>query len=327
MKDLKHYLGEVEALFEREVFVAEPKELYEPIDYTLRLGGKRIRPTLLLAATALFGGDPAQARSAALGIETFHNFTLLHDDLMDRSPLRRGKPTVYTRWGDNTAILSGDTMYALAWRYFLRQPSPRLHETLQCFNETAIEVCEGQQKDMNFERMALDDVHIDDYMDMIRQKTAVLLAGALKIGALYADAPSVEVEKLYRFGIHLGLAFQLQDDLLDGYGDTAVFGKKTGQDIRDNKKSYLPLLACRIAPEEQASELRTLFAAKDNMDEEDKVRRVMGIYESLDLKDAVAKDIAREFTSARQQLDSIMVDEKLKLPLIEMMDTLDGRKK
>ena len=186
MKDLKYYLGQVEEIFSNEQFIAEPRELYEPIDYTLRLGGKRIRPTLLLAANAMFGGEMSVARDAALGIETFHNFTLLHDDLMDRSPLRRGKPTVYTKWGDNTAILSGDTMFALAWRYFLRQPSPYLQEILQCFNETAIEVCEGQQKDMNFEQRG--NVTIDEYMDMILQKTAVLLAGALKIGALYADA-------------------------------------------------------------------------------------------------------------------------------------------
>ena len=162
---------------------------------------------------------------------------------------------------------------------------------------------------------------------MIRQKTAVLLAGALKIGALYAGAPEDGVEKLYRFGIHLGLAFQLQDDLLDGYGDTAVFGKKTGQDIRDNKKSYLPLLACRKAPKEAADELRVLFAAKDNMDEEEKVRRVMGLYEAIDLKAAVDESIEREFQTAKGYLDGIAADEELKRPLRELMETLAGRKK
>ena len=212
MNNIKNYLDRVAEIFAEEQFVFEPHELYDPIDYTLRLGGKRIRPTLLLAANALFGGKEEEVRGAALGIETFHNFTLLHDDLMDRSPLRRGQPTVYTKWGDNTAILSGDTMFALAWRYFLRQPSPRLQEILQCFNETAIEVCEGQQKDMNFETLSLEEVSLDDYMDMIRQKTAVLLAGALKIGALYAGASKEEIAKLYEFGIHMGLAFQLQDD-------------------------------------------------------------------------------------------------------------------
>lgn len=327
MNDLKYYLGQVEQIFAGEQFIAEPHELYDPIDYTLRLGGKRIRPTLLLAADALFGGDIQQARDAALGIETFHNFTLLHDDLMDRSPLRRGKPTVYTKWGDNAAILSGDTMFALAWRYFLRQPSPRLQEILQCFNETAIEVCEGQQKDMNFEDLALEDVSIDDYMDMIRQKTAVLLAGALKIGALYSGAAAAEIDKLYAFGIHLGLAFQLQDDLLDGYGDTAVFGKKTGQDIRDNKKSYLPLLALSIAAPEQKKQLSVLFASKDTLDEEEKVRQVMSIYDAIGLRDAVETTIGAEFAAAKRHLDEIHADEELKTPFRELMETLNGRKK
>ena len=327
MNDLKYYLKEVEDIFANEQFIAEPHELYDPIDYTLRLGGKRIRPTLLLAANALFGGDIEAVKDAALGIETFHNFTLLHDDIMDRSPLRRGQPTVYTKWGDNAAILSGDTMFALAWRYFLRQPSPRLQEILQCFNETAIEVCEGQQKDMNFETMALETVSIAEYMEMIRQKTAVLLAGALKTGALYAGAPEKEVEKLYAFGIHLGLAFQLQDDLLDGYGDSAVFGKKTGQDIRDNKKSYLPLLALTLSSLGQQKELSQLFSSKDNMDEEEKVRRVMEIYNTIGLREKVERSIADEFALAKKSLDDIHADETLKTPFRELMDTLNGRKK
>lgn len=325
--NIKYYLDKVAEIFEQETFVAEPHELYEPIDYTLRLGGKRIRPTLLLAANALFGGKEEEVRNAALGIETFHNFTLLHDDLMDRSPLRRGQPTVYCKWDDNTAILSGDTMFALAWRYFLRQPSPRLQQILQCFNETAIEVCEGQQKDMNFETMALDEVSLGDYMDMIRQKTAVLLAGALKVGALYAGAPEKEVEKLWAFGEHMGLAFQLQDDLLDGYGDTAVFGKKTGQDIRDNKKSFLPLKALMLCSGEQREALTKLFAAKDNMDEEEKVRRVLELYNAIGLRAAVEDAIAQEFRTATKHLDDIQADEALKTPLREMLETLNGRKK
>ena len=326
MKDLKYYLGQVEEIFSNEQFIAEPRELYEPIDYTLRLGGKRIRPTLLLAANAMFGGKMSVARDAALGIETFHNFTLLHDDLMDRSPLRRGQPTVYTKWGDNTAILSGDTMFALAWRYFLRQPSPRLQEILQCFNETAIEVCEGQQKDMNFENMTLNEVSIDSYMDMIRQKTAVLLAGALKIGALYAGASQDDVRAIYDFGIHLGLAFQIQDDLLDGYGDTAVFGKKTGQDIRDNKKTFLPSTALKLCDESQRTELHGLFSGNDT-DEEERVRQVMAIYDAVGLRKHIEEAIDNEFVAATKCLDSINVDDSLKLPLCELMETLKGRKK
>ena len=327
MANLKQHLAQVEEIFAREQFIAEPHELYEPIDYTLRLGGKRIRPTLLLAACEMFGGNTAMAADAALGIETFHNFTLLHDDLMDRSPLRRGKPTVYTRWGDNTAILSGDTMYALAWRYFLRQPAQRLHEVLQCFNETAIEVCEGQQKDMNFEQMALDAVSLDDYRDMIRQKTAVLLAGALKIGALYANAPEADTIRLHEYGIHMGLAFQLQDDLLDGYGDTAVFGKQTGQDIRDNKKTFLPLMALVKADEAQRRELKQIFAAKDNIEAEEKVRRTMEIYNQLNLRETIETEIENEFQHARGYLDDIRVDETRKTALREMLATLNDRKK
>lgn len=326
MNNIKKHLDRVAAIFAEEQFVFEPKELYEPIDYTLRLGGKRIRPTLLLAANALFGGKEEEVRDAALGIETFHNFTLLHDDLMDRSPLRRGQPTVYTKWGDNTAILSGDTMFALAWRYFLRKPSPRLQEILQCFNETAIEVCEGQQKDMNFERLPIEGVSIDDYMDMIRQKTAVLLAGALKIGALYAGAPADEIEKLYRFGIHLGLAFQLQDDLLDGYGDTAVFGKKTGQDIRDLKKNYLVLRALQIAAPEQKKALANLYNDA-SIDEDTRVVRVMDLYESIRLKPEIDKAIDAEFEKAAQCLDGIQVPEEGKNPFRELMESLNGRKK
>lgn len=327
MYDLKYYLGLVAGIFDQEVFLAEPFELYEPIDYTLRLGGKRIRPTLLLAAGAMFGADTSILRDAALGIETFHNFTLLHDDLMDRSPLRRGQPTVYTKWDDNTAILSGDTMYALAWRYFLRQPSPRLREILQCFNETAIEVCEGQQKDMNFESLRLDQVSLDDYREMIRQKTAVLLAGAIKIGALYAEAPEPDIIRLYEFGTHLGLAFQLQDDLLDSYGDTAVFGKKTGQDIRDNKKTFLPLMALQMADQPQRKALTAFFAAKDNMDEEEKVHRTIAIYDALGIRQQVEQAVDTEFQRARGYLDDIRVNEERKLPLRELMESLNGRKK
>lgn len=325
-KDLQHYLRQVEAIFGEECFLAEPRELYEPIDYTLRLGGKRIRPTLLLAANALFGGEPSRVRDAALGIETFHNFTLLHDDLMDRSPLRRGQPTVYRKWDENTAVLSGDTMFALAWRYFLRQPAPCLQEILNCFNETAIEVCEGQQKDMNFERMPLEAVSLDAYMDMIRQKTAVLLAGALKIGALYAGATKADVERLYDFGIHLGLAFQLQDDLLDGYGDTAVFGKKTGQDIRDLKKNYLVLKALQLCNHGQADELCRLYGAP-NIGEDERVERVMALYDTIGLKTHVENAIGKEFTSACGFLEKIPADEALRQPFRDLMESLKGRKK
>ena len=317
-------LKKVQDIFASEQFLHEPKELYEPIDYTLRLGGKRIRPMLLLAANQMFNGDMEQVRHAAVGIETFHNFTLLHDDLMDKSPIRRGKPTVYCKWDENTAILSGDTMFALAWQYFLAQPSPRLHEILTCFNQTAIEVCEGQQYDMNFERT--DHVSIDDYMMMIRLKTAVLLAGALKIGALYAGAPQSDTEHLYQFGIHLGLAFQLQDDLLDSYGDVTVFGKQTGQDIRDNKKTYLIIKALQTAPSDLRDELAALFSSTP-ADSDAKVARVRQIYDQIDIPAQVNEAIRQEFLQAQSHLDSVRVEQDKKAPLANLLASLSDRKK
>lgn len=317
-------LNKVQEIFSQEEFIRQPKELYEPIDYTLRLGGKRIRPVMLLAANQMFGGNIAQVYNAAIGIETFHNFTLLHDDLMDKSPLRRGKPTVYCKWDENTAILSGDTMFAMAWQYFLKQPHARLQEILQCFNQTAIEVCEGQQYDMNFE--SRDDISIEDYMMMIRLKTAVLLAGALKIGALYANAPLEDIDNLYNFGIHLGLAFQLQDDLLDGYGDVAVFGKQTGQDIRDNKKTYLYLRALQLATPDQQKELRKHFASTpENSDT--KVAAVLGIYQSIGLRSHIEEAIQKEFALAQENLQKVNVAEEKKQPLRQLMEALLGRKK
>lgn len=314
----------IKEIFDTEQFSREPRQLYDPIEYTLRLGGKRIRPYLLMSANRMFGGNDDQVRSAAIGIEMFHNFTLLHDDLMDKSPIRRGKPTVYCKWDENTAILSGDTMFALAWQYFLAQPSPRLHEILSCFNQTAIEVCEGQQYDMNFERT--DQVTIDDYMMMIRLKTAVLLAGALKIGALYAGAPQSDTEHLYQFGIHLGLAFQLQDDLLDSYGDVTVFGKQTGQDIRDNKKTYLIIKALQTAPADLRDELAALFSSTP-ADSDAKVARVRQIYDQIDIPAHVNEAIRQEFLQAQSHLDSVRVEQDKKTPLANLLASLSDRKK
>ena len=314
----------IKQIFDNEHFTSEPHQLYDPIEYTLHLGGKRIRPFLLMTANRMFGGEDSQVRNAAIGIEVFHNFTLLHDDLMDKSPIRRGQPTVYRKWDENTAVLSGDTMFALAWRYFLAQPSPRLQEILYCFNQTAIEVCEGQQYDMNFEQS--DHVTIDDYMMMIRLKTAVLLAGALKIGALYAGAPEADIEHLYQVGIHLGLAFQLQDDLLDSYGDVAEFGKQTGQDIRDNKKTYLILKALQTAPQPLRDELAALFSSTP-ADSDAKVTRVRQIYDHLGIRQDVEEAIAQQFRQAQQHLDSIRLETPLKAPLQTLMATLSGRKK
>ncbi len=324
MNTLKEQIELVKQYFDEENFMFEPKGLYEPIDYTLRLGGKRIRPVMLLTANEMFGGDKELARHAAIGIETFHNFTLLHDDLMDKSPIRRGKATVYCKWNENTAILSGDTMFAMAWEQMLKQPHANLQSILQTFNRTAIEVCEGQQYDMDFETR--DDVSIAEYMEMIRLKTAVLLAGALKIGAMYANAPDEDIQHLYNCGIHLGLAFQLQDDLLDAYGDEATFGKKTGSDIRDNKKTFLYLRALQTATPEQQKILRRLFSSTPE-DTTEKVATVLDIYQSIDIRSQVEVEINNEFEIAQQELAKINIPSTQKGTLEELMQTLLDRKK
>jgi len=292
----------VKNYFNQESFTGTPNQLYEPIAYTLADGGKRIRPILLLAANELFGGNIESVRYAAIGIETFHNFTLLHDDLMDRSPVRRGKPTVYRKWNDNTAILSGDAMNILAWRYFLRTPHDNLQRILQTFEKTSMEICEGQQYDMNFE--SRDDVTIDEYMEMIRLKTAVLLGGALQIGALYANAPDNDIKHLYNFGIGIGLAFQLRDDLLDAFGNTATFGKQTGTDIRDNKKTYLFLRAIEKAAPEQRQILMHHFSTNpENAD--NKIKEVLNIYNQLGIRTDVETRINELTNQAMHELDSI----------------------
>lgn len=324
MFSLKELSEQVQAIFNEESFTGTPSHLYEPIAYTLSQGGKRIRPTLLLAATQLFGGDLQQVRYAAIGIETFHNFTLLHDDLMDHSPIRRGKPTVYKKWDENTAILSGDAMNILALHYFLRVPHPNLQTILQTFERTSMEICEGQQYDMDFE--SRNDVTIPEYMEMIRLKTAVLLAGALKIGALYANAKESDIVNLYRFGTDIGLAFQLEDDLLDAYGDVASFGKQTGTDIKDNKKTYLYLHALEKANEQQRQRLCELFSTTPD-DPTQKIEEVLGIYNSLEIRADVEREIVRLNDLALQHLSLIERPEDAKGPLKELALKLVNRQK
>mgnify|MGYP002622213927 FL=1 len=321
MKDLQEILKTVETLFDGERFQYEPKGLYEPIDYTLRLGGKRLRPALLLASCQMMGGDTGLASSAAVGIETFHNFTLLHDDLMDRSPLRRGKPTVWSRWNANTAILSGDTMYALAWRMFLRQPHTHLREILNCFNETAIEVCEGQQYDMDFE--SRDNVSLDEYMMMIRKKTAVLLAGAMKIGAMYAGAQAGDLCHIYDCGINMGLAFQIQDDLLDAYGNQQSFGKPIGQDIRDHKKTYMILRALELSDDTAA--LKTLYNRGQH--NEETVSQILHLYETLGIRQQAEQVIDRLMQAAVNDLQQVSAATEAKKPIFDLFATLASRKK
>ncbi|MDR0370511.1 MAG: polyprenyl synthetase family protein [Prevotellaceae bacterium] len=255
----------------------EPQDLYRPIDYVLSLGGKRLRPALLLMAYNLYADDVETAIHPALGIEIFHNFTLLHDDIMDKADIRRGKPTVHKKWSDSTAILSGDVMLIEAYEHIAKTPEKYLKIVLDLFSGMAKEICEGQQYDLQFE--SREQVTPDDYIEMIRLKTSVLLGTSLKIGATIADAPKKDVDLLYDFGVNIGLAFQLKDDLLDVYGNEAYFGKKIGGDILCNKKTYLLINALLLAENETKQELNGWLQSSDNAQE--KIKAVTEIYDKL----------------------------------------------
>lgn len=288
--------------FDPEVVKREPSELYDPIAYTLNLGGKRIRPLLVLLGCDLFRGDIEKAVPAAIAIELFHNFTLLHDDIMDHAPLRRGKETVYKKWNTNVAILSGDTMFALACVHLSQTDPDVLPLALSEFTKTARLVCEGQQYDMNFETLTV--VSISDYIEMIRLKTAVLIGCSLKLGAILAKAPPAETERIYSFGENIGMAFQLKDDLLDIFGDEQKFGKEIGGDILSGKKTFLLLKANEIAPENVRSELNQCFSNKLIPDEE-KINRVKKVYQLLKIKELTLEEIRKYFSKALQSLDDI----------------------
>ena len=285
-------------------YPATPDELYEPIRYIMSLGGKRMRPVLLLMACDLFDGSIIKALDPAVAIEVFHNFTLLHDDIMDKAPLRRGKQTVHTKWNDSVAILSGDVMLVKAYELIARVDDKILREVLGIFNNTATGVCEGQQTDMNFE--ALDSVTIQEYLEMIRLKTAVLLAGSLKIGALIGNASPEDAEHLYEFGENLGLAFQLQDDLLDVYGNPEKFGKQVGGDILSNKKTFLLIKALELAENLEEEELH-YWLNEENPDPETKVRSVTDIYNRLgvrQLADEQMNEFAEKALSALEKVNT-----------------------
>jgi geranylgeranyl diphosphate synthase type II len=258
----------------------EPDRLYEPIQYTMSLGGKRLRPILLLMACDAMGGDIAKALPAAVGLELFHNFTLLHDDVMDNADVRRGKPTVHRRWNDNVAILSGDAMLTMATQYIAKTDDKCLRQVIELFNKTAMEIYEGQQLDMDYE--VRNDVSVADYIEMIRLKTSVLLGCACKMGAIIANASPEDANALYDMGLNLGLAFQLQDDVLDVWGDAATFGKAIGGDIMNNKKTFLLINATLLAKDETEGELRRWLTDEYAMAPE-KVPAVRKIYERLGL--------------------------------------------
>jgi len=292
-------------------FAGKPYSLYEPVNYILSLGGKRVRPALVLLGAECFGGNMQDALPAAMSIELFHNFTLIHDDIMDVADIRRGNPTVHKKFGDNTAILSGDVMMVYAYEFLIK--SPNASQTISVFNRTAIEVCEGQQYDMEFETR--NDVDISEYIKMIELKTAVLLGGALEIGALIAGASTSDCHQIYEFGRNLGLAFQLKDDILDTFAENAAFGKKIGGDIVQNKKTYLLITAMTDANTQQKEELNHWLSI-DKFSEEEKIASVKEVYKALDIQKKTEAAAEMYYNKALEIVDGLTLgqtqQEKLK---------------
>ena len=304
MKTADEILSMVNEFLANLPYERKPKSLYEPIRYVLSMGGKRIRPTLMLLGYNLFKDNPEKILMNAVALETYHNYTLLHDDLMDNADLRRGHETVHKKWDANTAILSGDSMLVLAYERMAQCDEKHLAKVLKLFTTTALEIGEGQQFDMEFENR--NDVKEEEYIEMIRLKTSVLLACALKMGAILADASDEDAENLYKFGEQIGLAFQLQDDYLDVYGDTKVFGKEIGGDIASNKKTYMLINAFNLANDTQRAELQKWVDAKD-FDRAEKVAAVTRLYNEIGIDKLAQDKIAYYFEQSKKYLDAVNV--------------------
>ncbi len=302
----------------------KPASLYDPVKYVLSLGGKRIRPVLMLLGYNLWKEHPEDILMPAIGLETYHNYTLLHDDLMDNADMRRGHETVHRRWDANKAILSGDSMLVLAYQRVAQVPEQKLQQVLDLFTITALEIGEGQEYDMAFETR--NDVTEDEYIEMIRLKTSVLLACALKMGAILADAPQEDAELMYQVGEQLGLAFQLQDDLLDVYGDPKVFGKAIGGDITSNKKTYMLINAFNLANDSQRAELVRWISAK-TFDRQEKVQAVTRLYDEIGIRQLCEQKINYYFDLARHTLSRVAVTEDCKQALLQYMDEMLHRDK
>ena len=324
MLNANDILKKVNEALDGMTYDRKPTSLYDPISYVLALGGKRIRPVLMLLAYQLYKDHPEDIMMPALGLETYHNYTLLHDDLMDNADLRRGHETVHKKWDATKAILSGDSMLVLAYQRMMQCDARHLQAVLDVFTETALEIGEGQEYDMTFETR--NDVTEDEYIEMIRLKTSVLLACATKIGAILADASQEDIHNLYKFGEQLGLAFQLQDDLLDVYGDSAVFGKAIGGDITSNKKTYMLINAVNRANDKQRSELTRWIEAKD-FDREEKVRAVTAIYDEIGIRQLCEEKINYYFTECRKYLAKVNVSDERKQLLLNYTDEMMKRKK
>ncbi len=296
MQKIDSYTRLIENTLARQDFDSEPAELYAPISYILSLGGKRLRPAMVLAACDLYGGELSEAVMPALGIEIFHNFSLIHDDILDKAPLRRGKKTVHEKWNHDIALLSGDAMLVKAYQYIAAVDPKILPHVMKAFSATAMEVCEGQQYDLNFEKQEM--VSQQDYIEMIRLKTSVLLGCALKVGALVAGAPLKEADKLYKFGVNIGIAFQIQDDILDAFGNPEKFGKTPGGDILNDKKTILMIHAMENASEAQLKELKGKFANDD-----EKVKTIRGLLKEIGSKDYAMAKMEAFYQEALKHLD------------------------
>ena len=316
-------LDKINAYLENMPYSRPPKGLYDPIQYELSLGGKRIRPVLMLMAYNLYKEDVDSILSQAAGLETYHNHTLLHDDVMDKADMRRNKPTVHRVWNENAAILSGDAMLILAYRLMADCPTDKLKGVLDVFTQTTMEICEGQQWDMEFETRM--DVSVDEYIEMIRLKTSVLLAAALKIGACLAGASIEDAEKLYDFGVSMGLAFQLQDDWLDVYGDPNVFGKDIGGDILSNKKTYMLITALNQADDKQSKELQRWISATD-AEPADKITAVTHIYNEMRIGDQCMAMADSYYAEGLALLDGISLPAERKEMLKQFVCSLMNRK-
>lgn len=301
----------------------EPRLLYAPIEYSLSGGGKRLRPLLLLLSCEAFSGSYQPALPAAAAVEVFHNFTLLHDDIMDHSDTRRGKPSVVARWGENVAILSGDAMLITAYRLLGECGTPKLGRLMEIFNTMAVEVCEGQQYDMDFEERR--KVSVVEYMRMIELKTSVLLAGSAMMGALIGGASEEDARKLYKFALELGMAFQLQDDLLDSYGDQEL-GKPIGGDILEGKKTYLMITAMSRANDEEREVLRTTHL-DEQLSREEKIGRIRELYDRLEVPHLTEQQISLRFDRALAQLETLGLGEERTAGLREFAESLMGRRK
>lgn len=308
---------------QKQPILRSPENLYNPIDYILTLSGKRLRPVLTLMSADIFGSSYINALPAAMAVEVFHNFSLVHDDIMDDAPLRRGHETVHEKWGLNTGILSGDAMLILAYQYFEHYEPEVFKSLAQLFSKTALEVCEGQQWDVDFE--IRDDVTIDEYLKMIEFKTAVLVAAALKMGAIIAGTSKDNCDAIYEFGKNLGIAFQLQDDYLDAFGDPKTFGKQTGGDIISNKKTYLYLKAVEAATSDQISQIDHLYSIQPS-NNDDKINSVKRLYDNTGASDATREAIQEYTLKALLTLDSMQIEPEKKEILKSFGENLMKRK-